>query len=1132
MAKVMIRGGYQLGNGLGKYGQGCKEIIIPKANKGRYGLGYKPTREDRLRITEVRKSERLTRLGQFGSKDMLRIPTPHISQSFVSGGGRPSGMVAIVEEEETEDGSEFVYLCPPGTCLKNWSEEPYASVTLGINIFEMEGHASEPFDGPDRLINQVEENSDDEEWEAPPELLRMEEVEKWLDAGFVKVAEYPDWVANIVAVPKKGGKLRICVDYRDLNKASPKDDFPVPHINVLVDSTTDHALFSFMDGYSGYHQIKMAPEDVSKTTFITPWGTFCYQVMPFGLKNVMATYQRAMVTLFHDMMHKEIEIYVDDIICKSKTEEEHIDNLKRLFERLRRYQLKLNPTKCSFGVKSGRVLGFIVSQKGMEVDPDKVKAILEMPAPRTEKEVRGFLGRLNYISRFISQLTSTCEPIFKLLRKNHAVKWNEDCQSAFEKIKQYLTEPPILMPPVPGRPLILYLTVLDESMGCVLGQHGDCGRKEQTIYYLSKKFTACEIKYSLLERTCCALIWASRRLRQYMLSHTTWLVSKMDPIKYIFEKPILTGRIARWQVMLSEYDILYVTQKAVKGSVIADYLANQPIDKLEHIEYEFPDEDIMVLSDESKGENKWTLVFDGASNVFGHGVGAVLVSPAGKFLPFTARLCFDCTNNVAEYEACILGLKAAIDAKVKVLEAFGDSALVIHQIKGEWETRDSKLVPYRDHIRKLIDQFDRVDFYHIPREDNRLADALATLSSMFHVGGDSLLIFQIKDNTEPAHCHVIEEEFDGKPWYHDIKKYLRSQTYPPEASENDKRTLRRLATNFFVSGEVVYKRNHDMVLLRCLEAKEAQKMMEEVHEGIFGTHANGHAMAKKIMRAGYFWLTMETDCCKYVRKCHKCQVYADNINAPPNPLNVLTSPWPFSMWGIDVIGPIEPKASNGHRFILVAIDYFTKWVEANSYASVTRKVVLKFIKRELVCRYGLPDQIITDNATNLNNKMMTEMCEKFKIKHHTSSPYRPKMNGAVEAANKNIKKIVQKMVMTYKNWHEMLPFALHGYRTSVRTSTGATPYSLVYGMEAVLPIEVEIPSLRVLYQKRMMKAYSKKVRPRQFKEKDNRGKWAPNYEGPYVVKKAFSGGALILTDMDGEDLRLTINADSVKKYYA
>jgi len=135
------------------------------------------------------------------------------------------------------------------------------------------------------------------------------------------VAEYPQWVANIVPVPKKDGKVRMCVDYRDLNRASPKDDFSLPHIDVLVDNTAQHAFFSFMDGFSGYNQIKMAKEDMEKTTFTTPWGTFCYKVMPFGLKNAGVTYQRAMVTLFHDMMHKEIEVYVDDMIAKSRNEE-------------------------------------------------------------------------------------------------------------------------------------------------------------------------------------------------------------------------------------------------------------------------------------------------------------------------------------------------------------------------------------------------------------------------------------------------------------------------------------------------------------------------------------------------------------------------------------------------------------------------------------------------------------------------------------------------------------------------------------------------------------------------------------------------------------------------------------------
>ena len=363
-----------------------------------------------------------------------------------------------------------------------------------------------------------------------------------------------------------------------------------------------------------------------------------------------------------------------------------------------------------------------------------------------------------------------------------------------------------------------------------------------------------------------------------------------------------------------------------------------------------------------------------------------------------------------------------------------------------------------------------------------------------------------------------------------------------------------------------------------MDAKEAEHIIVEVHEGSFGTHANGHAMARKILRACYFWLTMENDCCLHVRKCHKCQTFADNVNAPPIPLNIMATPWPFSIWGINVIGAIEPRASNGHRFISVAIDYFTKWVEAASYSSVTRNLVIRFIKKEIICRYGLSGKIIMDNAINLNNKMMMEMCGDFKIQHHNSTPYKPKMNGAVEAANKNIKKIIQKMIVSYKDWHEMLPFALHGYRTSVRTSTGATPFSLVYEMEVILPFEVEILSLRILaesnlkesewaqarfdqlnliegkrlttmshghlYQRWVKNAFNKKVHPHKFNEgdlvlkkvsqalKDNRGKWAPNYEGPFMVRKAFSRGALVLANMDDIELLSPVNANVVKRYYA
>ncbi|PKI40896.1 hypothetical protein CRG98_038737 [Punica granatum] len=196
-----------------------------------------------------------------------------------------------------------------------------------------------------------------------------------------------------------------------------------------------------------------------------------------------------MVTFFHDTIHKEIEVYVDDMIAKSKEGEDHLVNLKRLFDCLKKYKLRLNPAKCTFGVKSGKLLGFVVSEKGIEADPDKVKAIMELPPPSTVHRVRSFLGRLNYIAHFIANLTDKCQPLFGLLRKNAAVEWDDECQKAFDTIKAYLVQPLVLVPPSPDRPLILYLTIRRQSIGCILGQKDDSTHAKRAIYYLSKKFT-------------------------------------------------------------------------------------------------------------------------------------------------------------------------------------------------------------------------------------------------------------------------------------------------------------------------------------------------------------------------------------------------------------------------------------------------------------------------------------------------------------------------------------------------------------------------------------------------------------------------------------------------------------------
>jgi ribonuclease HI len=374
---------------------------------------------------------------------------------------------------------------------------------------------------------------------------------------------------------------------------------------------------------------------------------------------------------------------------------------------------------------------------------------------------------------------------------------------------------------------------------------------------------------------------------------------------------------------LDEYDIVYMTRKAVKGSAIADHLADNAMEDYEPLDFDFPDEDVLSVAEEKL--DWWTMYFDGAVNVCGNGAGAVIISPDKKQYPISVKLQFGCTNNTAEYEACILGLEAALELNIRRIDVYGVSMLIICQVKGEWQTKEEKLRLYQEYMSKLAGEFKELEFTHLGREGNQFADALATLAAMDRIDfGRKVQPVHIDIRNNLAHCCSIEGEIDGNPWYYDIKNFVQNQAYPMGSSKIDKKTLRRLAMDFYLDGEILYKKSSDGTLLRCFDEVEAKNALREVHEGICSTHANGHVMARKIQRVGYFWMTLEKDCINYVRKCHKCQVYSDKINAPPAPLFNLTSPWPFAIWGIDVIGPVNPKASNGHRFILVAIDYFTK----------------------------------------------------------------------------------------------------------------------------------------------------------------------------------------------------------------
>jgi len=578
-------------------------------------------------------------------------------------------------------------------------------------------------------------------------------------------------------------------------------------------------------------------------------------------------------------------------------------------------------------------------------------------------------------------------------------------------------------------------------------------------------------------------------------------------------------------------------------------------------------------------EGRWKLYFDGSAHRRGAGAGIVMESPEGEIITVCKRLMFAVTNNQAEYEACILGLDTLAAAGAKKVEVIGDSKLVIEHAKDNWVVRAEGLLPYIEHLKKKIALFDEITFTHVGRSNNRVPDALANLASAWQ----SLEVmpkkpFVITSGNVPCHqeCFINEIGVDTFPWFYDILAYMRDGTFPDDASKADRIALQRMASKYVLAKGELYKRSWDGVLLRCVSHKEGKAIMQRIHEGVCGTHMSGKSLARKIMNQGYFWISIERDCIKYVRTCKTCQYYDVRQHLPATELHPTSPSWPFSAWGIDVIGKIHPPASNQHQFILVAVDYFSRWVEARSYRTLGSKQVANFIEKNIFCRYGVPHHIVTDNGSHFQRHVIS-LLQKYKVEHHTSSPYRPQANGAVEAANKEIKRALAKMTTTYRDWANKLPFVLWGHRTTSKSVNGSTPYELVYGMEAVLPVELELQSLRVtletsmteqewvkkryedlafldgrrlearyrdqLYKRRIARHYNKRLHPRaiqvgdlvlmkmQDQERHPGGKFKPNWEGPYVVKKLFSKGAVQLATMSGILFSKTVNLDQLRKFY-
>jgi len=290
-------------------------------------------------------------------------------------------------------------------------------------------------------------------------LAACAEASKLLQAGFIREAHYTTWLANVVMVKKPNGRWRMCTNYTDLNKACPKDAYPLPSIDRLVDGASGNELLSFLDAYSGYNQISMHPKDKLKTTFMTDEANYFYEFMPFGLKNAGATYQRLMDKVFKGLIGRNVKVYVDDVVVKSKPHNEHIQDLNEVFNALRVVGMRLNPDKCVFGVEGGKFLGFMLTDRGIEANLDKCRAIIEMKSPRNVKEVQRLIGRITALSRFMPKMAEKTKPIISLLKKTSRFSWDDRCETIFGELKDFLASPPVIQKPIVSQPIIVYLSI-------------------------------------------------------------------------------------------------------------------------------------------------------------------------------------------------------------------------------------------------------------------------------------------------------------------------------------------------------------------------------------------------------------------------------------------------------------------------------------------------------------------------------------------------------------------------------------------------------------------------------------------------------------------------------------------------
>ncbi|XP_015969769.1 uncharacterized protein LOC107493196 [Arachis duranensis] len=691
-----------------------------------------------------------------------------------------------------------------------------------------------------------------------------------------------------------------------------------------------------------------------------------------------------------------------------------------------------------------------------------------MKSPGSIKDVQRLAGWLASLSRFLGASATKALPFFNLMKKGIAFEWTPACEEAFRHFKEILAAPPVLGKPKDGEPLYLYLAITGEALAAVLVREE--GRVQQPVYFVSRALQGAELRYNKLEKLALALLTSSRRLKQYFQSHQ--IVVRTDQgIRQVLQKPDLAGRMMTWSIELSQYDIRYELRQAIKAQAMADFL-------------------VEVVGDPVEDTNtRWKLHVDGASNQTFGGAGIILESPAEVVYEQSIKFEFPISNNQAEYEALIGGLTLAAEVGATRLEICSDSQIVTSQVNGSYQAKDSLLQKYLEKVKDLSRKFEEITIQHIPRERNTRADLLSKLASTKPGEGNrSLIQGKMKEPAVTLHLSKLNPS-----WLDPIINFLENGKLPD--NEKDAKKLRREAARYAIIQGQLFRKGFNHPLLKCLHPDQMDYVLREVHEGCCGHHIGGKALARKLIRAGYYWPSMMADSKEFVRKCVKCQENANfhQVVISDNGTQFTDKKFTEFLTGLGI----------KQRFSSV------EHPQTNGQVESANKIILLGLKKRL------------DNKKGAWADELASVLWSYRTTEQSSTKETPfRLTYGSDA------------VIPVEIGEPSPRLLLKGVEETVEKDLLDETREMAHLAEAAL-------------KQRMALRYNAKALKRGFEENDlvlrrndigpstpGEGKLAANWEGPYRIKEVIGRGAYKLERLNSKEVPRTWNADNLRRFYS